>query len=124
MEPKKAIIDFDGTLCDFVWPDAGKKVSKPNVKEGLQRLIDAGFRIIIHSVRTATYWKNEEDRIRHLKIIQDFMEENNLPYDEILVGINYDKPVGDVYIDDRGVAYRGDWLQTAYEAIKLGGKGY
>jgi len=116
----KAIVDFDGTICKFMFPGVGPPES--NVKEGLQKLIDAGFRIVIHSARTASYWEREQDRVKHLKVIQDFMEENNLPYDEILVDVNCDKPMADVYIDDKGVAYRGDWLQTATEAIELVGK--
>lgn len=50
-------------------------------------------------------------------VIVDFMEQHGLPYDEILTSC--DKPIATAYIDDRGVAYQGDWLQAVRDVIKL-----
>lgn len=112
--PKTVIVDFDGTICGFAFPATGEP--EPNVRKGLQKLRDAGFKIIIHSVRTAKNWgdKNQE---YHTRVILDYMKVHNLPFDELLLSV--DKPFAIAYIDDRGVAYRGNWLKAANEAIKL-----
>lgn len=98
---KIAVIDFDGTLCKFAFPDVGP--IEPNVREALETLKAAGYTIQIHSCRTATYWDNEEERRIHIKLIQDFMAKHKLPYDKLILDITKDKPIADVYIDDRGV---------------------
>jgi len=111
--PNTIIIDFDGTLCKFAFPEVGEP--QPNVKEGLEKLHNAGYKIVIHSVRTATYLN--EDTLEHVKAIKNFMLKNNLYYDEIL--LTCDKPIAAAYIDDRGIGYRGDWLKTVNETLKL-----
>jgi predicted phosphatase len=106
---KIAIVDFDGTLCKFAFPDVGSV--EPNVKEGLQALKNAGYIIKIHSCRTATYWNRPDERIKHIMLIEQFMEKNDLPYDELI--LNMDKPIADVYIDDRAIGYHRNWEQIA-----------
>ena len=108
---KIAIIDFDGTLCEFMFPDVGP--IEPNVKEALETLKKAGYTIKIHSCRTATYWERPEERRIHVKTIYDFMHEHDLPYDEIITITTMDKPIADVYIDDRAVKYDNNWLDIA-----------
>jgi len=108
---KIAVIDFDGTLCKFAFPDVGP--IEPNVKEALETLKAAGYTIKIHSCRTATYWGREGERGVHTKIILEFMEKYNLPYDEIITSPSMDKPIADVYIDDRGIGYKNNWLEIA-----------
>ena len=110
---KIAIIDFDGTLCKFAFPDVGPP--EPHVREALETLKDAGYTIKIHSCRTATYWGNVEERIHHVASIYDFMREYGLPYDEVI--LNIDKPIADVYIDDRAIRYEGNWPEIA-EVLK------
>ena len=114
---KTAIIDFDGTLCEHKYPEVGRP--EPHVKEALEKLKEMGYEIIIHSCRTAVNW-GRVNRIEHIKKIEKFMKENKLPYDEILTDSSYDKPIADVYIDNRGVGYRGNWQETIAEVEKLG----
>ena len=113
--PKVVIVDFDGTICGDKFPDCGPP--EPHVWEGLQKLKDAGFDVWIHSVSTNRNW-GKENRQYHLGRIADYMTEHNLPYTGIYAA--NDKPFVSAYIDDRGVAYRGNWLEAAEEAIRLG----
>ncbi len=108
---KVAIIDFDGTLCKFAFPDVGPV--EPDVKIALQLLKDAGYTIKIHSCRTATYWGNDVERGTHIHAIYNFMSEHDLPYDEIIINPVMDKPIADVYIDDRAIRYENNWLEIA-----------
>ncbi len=113
--PKVIMVDFDGTICGDRFPDCGPP--EPHVREGLQKLKDAGFEVHIHSVSTNYNW-GRENMLEHVDRIQDYMKEHDLPYTRIHAADN--KPYAVAYIDDRGVAYRGDWLEAAEEAIRLG----
>ena len=108
---KIAVIDFDGTLCKFAFPDVGP--IEPYVKVALEVLKQAGYIIKIHSCRTATYWGREDEREEHIQLIIDFMQKHNLPYDEIILARTMDKPIADVYIDDRAIRYDTNWLEIA-----------
>lgn len=114
---KIAIVDFDGTLCKFAFPDVGP--IEPNVKVALETLKQAGYTIKIHSCRTATYWNQEDERRVHIQLIQDFMKQHKLPYDELIMSITMDKPIADVYIDDRAVKYNNNWLEIATKLEKI-----
>lgn len=108
---KIAIIDFDGTLCKFMFPDVGP--IEPDVKEALETLKEAGYTIKIHSCRTATYWGSEYERRVHTKLIRGFLKQYKLPYDELITSVTMDKPIADVYIDDRAIRYENNWLEIA-----------
>ena len=114
---KIAIIDFDGTLCKFMFPGVGP--IEPNVRVALETLKQAGYTIKIHSCRTATYWKREDERRIHIRLIQDFMKQHKLPYDELIMSITTDKPIADVYIDDRAIRYDNNWLEIAKKLEKI-----
>lgn len=115
MGKKTAIIDFDGTICGFAFPLCGPP--EPGVREGLQKLHDAGYKIVIHSVSTGLNWGYTSQR-KNCERIKAFMHRNELLYDEIYM--LSDKPIATVYIDDRSVGYRGNWKQTVEEVIELG----
>jgi len=108
---KIAIIDFDGTLNKFEFPDVGPP--EPHVKEALETLKAAGYKIKIHSCQTATYWGRPDERKQHIEMINDFMWKHRLPYDELIISPFMDKPLATAYIDDRGVEYDNNWLQIA-----------
>ncbi len=116
MSKKRIIIDFDGTICGFDFPDCGPP--EPGVREALLELHDLGFEIVIHSCSTGIMWKEVEDkdhRLHHWKRIVNYMTQYDLYYDGILIGDNYDKPFADFYIDDRGVSYKGNWPDVVNE---------
>ena len=112
-ENKTVIVDFDGTICEDWFPAVGPP--KPNVREGLQKLEDAGFTVKISSCRTNSNW-GVANAVEQTLIIQGYMKHFKLPYDCVCIE---SKPFAAVYIDDRGVAYRGNWLEAAEEAVRL-----
>ncbi len=105
-------IDFDGTICEHRWPEVGNPTL--GVREALMEFKKMGFRIIIHSVRTASYWAEDAkvdprlDPARQVEVIRQFMEEHDLPYDEICMA---DKPIAFAYIDDRAHRYENNWYE-------------
>lgn len=106
---KIAIIDFDGTICTHEFPEVG--TLQPDAREALLKLKELEYQIHIHSCRTATYWgQGEKERLHQIEVVHNFMEDNNLPYDKLI--LDMDKPVAELYIDDKGVGYRGNWLDV------------
>jgi len=112
--PKVVVVDFDGTICGFAFPESGPP--EPYVKEALQAMQNAGLKIHIHSVSTNSNW-GKDNALDNVFRIAQYMKKFDLVYDEICLD---DKPFASAYIDDRGVAYRGDWIKAAEEAIRLG----
>lgn len=108
-------IDFDGTICKWKYPYAGKP--QPHVKEVLTKLKKRGFYISILSCRTSKELHEGPnafiEKARHAKIIEDYMKEYDLPYDEILY--DYDKPIAMYYIDDQAIQFKGDWNDVLKE---------
>ncbi len=116
MNKKRIIVDFDGTICGFAFPNCG--LPERGVKKALIELSEMGFEIVIHSCRTSTYWYDEVDsdkRTHHIAVIVRYMDEYDLYYDEILIAENYDKPIASFYIDDRGVGYKDNWPDVVNE---------
>ncbi|HHT9116686.1 MAG: hypothetical protein HY607_01455 [Planctomycetes bacterium] len=50
MEKTSIVIDFDGAICEYKFPDIGEPT--PDVGEALETLKKAGYRIIIRTCRT------------------------------------------------------------------------
>lgn len=82
----------------------------PGAREALSQLREAGWRIIIFTVRG------------NIDGIAEYLAEQELPYDYINENPaqpkdGSGKPFADVYVDDRAVTFRGDWTQ-ALDAIE------
>ncbi len=111
------VVDFDGTICDFEFPEMGKP--KKGVRESLEKLQKKGYKIVIHSVRTSRCWEdhkesNDNTQEKAIEDIQNYMNENKIPYDYIYTP---DKPLATYYIDDRAVWFNDDltnnWKEIA-----------
>lgn len=107
---KNIVVDFDGTIMPYSFPEVDKPF--PSTRFALNEIKKMGYNIIIHSVRTASYWymigdnkipRNENQ----VELIKNYMIENNLPFDAIWLA---DKPLAKYYIDDRALQLKnGDW---------------
>lgn len=107
-------VDLDGTLTvdgKFQGPDI---IGEPRdgAREAMQELKDAGFRIIIFTVRGNS------------KRIKEWLDEHDIVYDYI--NENPDQPadssgkiIADVYIDDRAVRADKPWPELVEKVKKL-----
>lgn len=105
MEKKTICIDFDGVIHDYSKGWQGEDVFGQmiaNADTGTSVLKKKGWTIIIFTTRKKT------------EKLEKWLKDNNISYDHI--NENPEQPeqssgkvVADVYLDDRGVCFRGRW---------------
>ncbi|HVI39171.1 MAG TPA: hypothetical protein VM577_00795, partial [Anaerovoracaceae bacterium] len=89
------------------------KDARPYAKEAINILREAGYKIIIHSCNNKSW-------------IEKVLNDNDIRYDYIWCAESVDKPttfrndakpVADLYIDDRGYHFRGNWEKELPEIL-------
>ena len=109
------VVDLDGTICEHRFPEFGEPIA--GAREALQRLKDAGFWIVIHTVRTSSYYHvvgMYDAEVNSPEAVRAYLERYQIPFDEIWL---HDKPVAMAYIDDRGLRLVGDRQQSNWQEI-------
>lgn len=104
--PKCVVVDFDGTIARDKYPDIGSPM--PSVKESLQKILDAGYEVVIFSARLhkndgrpAGTPKEQKNKM------EAWLKEHEIPYTRIDDG--YDgKPHCDFIVDNKALHYGGD----------------
>jgi len=98
-------IDLDGTICETRKSYESYTNVKPikNAIVAIKSLKKKGHTIIIYTSRHMKTCNNNIGRITALqgKIIFDWLDKHQIPYDEI----NFGKPLADIYIDDKSVQF-------------------
>ncbi len=109
------VVDLDGTICEHRYPAFGEPIA--GAKEALQRLKAAGFRIIIHTVRTSGSFQPPEDAVPEInspEAVHAFLQRHAIPYDELWM---HDKPLAVAYIDDRGLRLTGNRMTSNWHEV-------
>lgn len=100
-------IDFDGTIVEDESPKIGPL--KKDVVSSINVLKDLGCYIIITSCRTSSLiHPSVTERQVKKQIMENFLRENNIPFDEVDDG-THGKVVADAYIDDRAIKFEDNW---------------
>lgn len=110
---KTIAVDFDNTIMDT--DENGTYSLISGAREAMHQLKEAGYEIVINTCRVGLA-KEQKTLSRELKFIESFLIKNNVPYDSIHLGT---KLVADAYIDDRAVAFGGDWSETLKQTQHL-----
>lgn len=110
-------IDIDGTLCEIrqATQTYADVQPLPGAVEKLKALRKAGHYIIL---ATARHMKTCDANVgmviaRQGKILLQWLEDHQIEYDEIWFG----KPNADIYIDDRGYRFGGNWHDISIEQL-------
>lgn len=90
-------IDFDNTLVNG-------DVPIPGAREAVNLLREMGHKVFIHSCNNK-------------KWIQKVLDDNDIRYDYIYDGGDGAKLVADLYVDDRGYHFRGDWASEVIDIL-------
>jgi hypothetical protein len=109
------VVDLDGTICEHQFPAFGKPIA--GAREALQRLKRAGYWIIIHTVRTSSYYERHglyRPDVNSPEAVSAYLHHHQIPFDEIWM---HDKPVALAYIDDRGLRLTGDRKRSNWKEI-------
>ena len=100
---KLIVVDFDDTLC--IHPKNNKSDIEnglPNVNliNQLNDLYDQGYNIEIHTARGHFSCESRyHAELIYRPIIEEWLEKNEVKYDLL----NFNKPYGIIYIDDKAV---------------------
>ena len=111
-ETRAICVDFDGVIADFAEDinDCGTLI--PGAPAAIRELQALGYRIIIHTARPAIPAQKEK--------LTAYLRQHDIPFDEIntnsLCEWEAEKPVADLYIDDRALRFEGDWGHTVLAA--------
>ena len=101
---KRLIFDLDNTISFTI--DSNYIDAKPNLAiiDRMRTYKDNGFEIIISTSRNMRTYKGSIEKINAhtLPIIIEWLDKNNVPYDEIIVGKPWCGTDG-FYIDDRAI---------------------
>ena len=106
----RVCIDFDGTVYN------GNNHTVINgAKEGILKLKEKGFDILIYSCRTSyEFRKYPIDRNQEIAFMEAFLNENGIPFDKVL---NVDKPIANYYLDDRAREINNNWEDVVLDLI-------
>ncbi len=115
---KKIIVDFDHTIS--ITENGDYKNSKP-VKpmiNALQKYKESGFYIVIHSSRNMRTYEANIGKINKftLPTMIDWLNEHQVPFDEIIVGKPWCGFEG-FYIDDKSIR-PSEFINNSYEQIQ------
>ena len=105
MEKKTICIDFDGVIHDYSNGWQGEDVFGqmiPNADTGTSVLKQKGWTVIIFTTRKKT--DEHEKWLKEHNIAYDYINENPGQPDG-----TSGKIMADVYLDDRGICFRGRW---------------
>jgi len=109
------------TLCIDVDDTIRGRDDEPllGAREALFRFRERGWRILIASARFDPKVWGEQLPFR-VEEVRRWLEEHEIPFDDVVVH----KPAADLYVDDKGFHFEGDW-PAAEEAIRrrLGERG-
>ena len=101
---KKLIMDLDDTFCVTINGDYMNSLPKKGIIAKLQQYKQKGFTIVINTSRNMRTFNSNVGLINKntMPIIINWLEKNNVPYDEIYVGKPWCGFEG-FYVDDKSI---------------------
>lgn len=91
-------IDFDRTIVN------DKYEAMPEAKEAINNFREAGHKVVIHSCNNS-------------KWIEKTLNNLDIRFDAIWSETDKGKLLADLYIDDRGYRFKGNWLEEGKEIL-------
>lgn len=116
--PKRLIIDLDDTMCFNVTDDYSRAVPNFEIIACMRDYKNAGFEIVINTSRNMRTYKGNIGKINAntLPVIIKWLDENQVPYDEIYTGKPWCGTEG-FYVDDKAIR-PAEFVTHSYDEIK------
>ena len=101
---KNLIIDLDDTICSTENGDYENSKLKKGIIDKLKIYKQIGFKIVIHTSRNMRTYESNIGLINKntIPIIVNWLNKNNVPFDEIIVGKPWCGNEG-FYVDDKSI---------------------
>lgn len=114
---KNLIVDLDDTISTTINSDYINAKPKKDVIEKLKIYSTKGFKITIFTSRNMRTYEGNIGKINihTLPVIINWLEEHNVPYDEIILGKPWCGFEG-FYVDDKAIRPR-EFREYSYERI-------
>lgn len=105
------IFDLDDTISVHYNRDFENAKPIPETIEKIRKLKQDGIEIVIYSSRGQNSCKGDLELIekKNREQIETWLANHDVPYDQLVFG----KPLGDIYVDDKGVNLK-DFLEQDY----------
>jgi len=108
---KTMCIDFDGTISEYEGREPGPP--KPGVRKALRKFKKQGYIICVYTCRTNLVLRETPIAcMDEVRMIEKYMNRHSIPFDLVL---NNQKPIADIYIDNRAIGYRDNWDKVVKE---------
>ena len=103
----RIVIDLDDTISRHRNRDFEHAQPISETIEKLRELHAQGFEIVIYSSRGQNSCKGELSLIekRNRAQVETWLHANDVPFDRLVFG----KPLGDIYVDDKGISLQTFW---------------
>ncbi len=104
------LVDMDGTICKWQYPEFGPPTY--GVAEALGQMRKQGLRVVVWSSRLNSDIYSVEERAQAVEDIQKYMHHWNIPFDEI---DTQGKRLALCYVDDKAVSFfdsKIGWLEV------------
>lgn len=115
----RAVFDLDDTICIHKNRDYPNAEPIIPVIEKMRKMKQDGWEIVIYSARGQVSCNGNLKEIekKNRKVVEEWLSKHDVPCDELLFG----KPLGDLYVDDKGVSLK-DFLEQPFYLLH-GGSG-
>lgn len=110
----RIVFDLDDTICRTRNRDYVNAEPLADVVDNIRKAKAMGHYIIIHTARGMLSCNGsvEKAEAKNRKTIEDWLDKNRVPYDEIFFG----KPYADLYVDDKAVNLT-EWCKTGVQVM-------
>lgn len=115
---KKIVIDLDETICRTVGGDYSNSVPVMHVIDRLCEYKKMGFEISIFTARNMRTYQGNHGKIiaNTVPLIVKWLDDNNVPYDEIHIGKPWCGTDG-FYVDDKAIR-PDEFVKYTYDEIR------
>lgn len=121
-EKKRILIDLDGVVHKYSEGFKDGTIYDPPIngaKEAIEKLRNSGYEVFIFTARLSPNSNGKEEVLKQKIMIKDWLKKYGIEVD----GITAEKLHAEIYVDDRGLRFNGDWDAAGKEIdLRLGEK--